>query len=133
MKTYLYLLLNIGLLCSTASAEVMWQVYVTKNNDKNATAIAPGVEVSSVSVRIDLPGLPVKAIVEPEIKGTAPDGTPYNARLLAVEFLDGTGAAIGTVCASHNPGHGSASMIMIRRYNLLYQVDLTCLDIPEPK
>jgi hypothetical protein len=128
---YLYLLISIGLLYSPASAEVFWQAYITKNNDKTATVITPGVEVSTAAVRLDLPGMPVKAIVEPEITGATPDGTQFKARLLTVEFLDGTGAAIGAVCATGNPGHGSAGTIMLRRYNMLYQVDLTCLDIPE--
>ncbi len=126
---YLYLLLSIGFLYTPASAEIFWQVYITKNNDKETTVIAPGVEVATASVRLDLPGMPVKATIEPVIVGTTPAGVPFNARMLAVEFLDGTGAALGTFCADL-PQNGGINSMLIRRYNMMYQIDLGCVVIP---
>ena len=129
-KFYLYLILSIGLLYSPANAEIFWQAYITKNNNRSTTEI---VTLSSDTVRLNLPGMPVKAVVEPTIEVTTPEGS-YVARLLSLEFLDGTGAATGTVCASDWVGRGNTNTLMVRRQYTMYQIDLQCLGIPdEPK
>ena len=124
----LYLFLTIGLLYTPANAEIMWQVYVTKNNDKSSTQI---VQVATSTTRIDLPGLPVKAELNPVAAGVSPEGVAFEARMMVFEFIEGSHVGFATVCPIGFPGRGNANSLLVHRYNMLYEVVLQCLEVPE--
>src|SRR5574338_192939 len=119
------LMLSVVLLtAAVAKAEVGWNAVLVRNQDSST---AEQVVLSTDTTRLNLEPLPVKAEIEPVRTVAATDGVNLEARLITVEFLDGSGAATGTFCLSDTPkGQGNSTELMVRRYNTLYQIIIQC-------
>lgn len=116
---------------SVAQADINWAVYVTKNGDQNSTY---QVDLATGETHVELPGIPVKVTVRSTQQIQDKEGNNIQVRMLDVEFLDGSGVAVGTFCPEAMPaGRGNSNSILVHRQFSLFEILLGCLQIPEAK
>lgn len=129
MKRYLYLLLNIVLLCSQAKADVNWSIYITQDNAKTIEQII----ISTDTTRLNLVGASVKCVVSPVQVSKTPDGQAFEVRWLTCEFIEGSATGIMAACLQNSHSNGGENVLYLRNLGKVYQLMLGCLDIPETK